>query len=167
MILGCGYPDRYADALAANLSLIADLSAHVCRGHRIYAEGGGTAYLGRSLILEGRQVPGAGILPFHAELRTNPTGPTPVTRTLIQDGWLGQKGTTVRGYRSGRWRLRPTAEPDDCPTRSGPLTCQRDVYFRHHAIGSLIHLHLAALPEVVAAFAGPHRPSLTLPQIRR
>jgi cobyrinic acid a,c-diamide synthase len=167
VMIGCGCPDHHADALASNLSLITALRAHVCKGRRIYSEGGGTAYLGRSLILGNRQVPGAGILPFDAELRSNPRNPTPVCRTLAQDGWLGPRGTVVRGYRSGRWRLRPAPEPDDCPARSGTLTSERDIYFRHHAVGSLIHLHLAALPEVVTAFAGPHRPSMSLRSSRR
>ena len=47
VMIGCGFPDQHADALAANLSLIAALRSHVCRGQRIYSEGGGTAYLGR------------------------------------------------------------------------------------------------------------------------
>lgn len=163
VMIGCGCPDRHADALAENLSLITALRAHVCQGQRIYAEGGGTAYLGRYLCMGERRVRVAGILPFDAELIAEPAPPQPVERTLVRDGWLGASGTVVRGYRSGRWRLRPAPEPDDCPAQSGPLTAERDLYFRHHAIGSLIHLHLAALPEVVTAFAGPHRPSLTLP----
>ena len=166
VMIGCGFPDRHADALADNLSLIAALRAHVCRGQRIYSEGGGTAYLGRTMILDGRHVPGAGIMPFDAELSPIPTPPTPVTRTLIRDGWLGPKGTVVRGYRSGRWRLLPGAQPLDCPACYGPITDQGDFYHHHHAVGSLIHLHLGALPEVVSAFAGPHRPSLTLPSSR-
>jgi len=168
VILGCGLPDQHIEDLAGNDCLIAALRAHVCRGHRIYAEGGGAAYLGRSLVLGGRTYPGAGILPFVAELRRDPSAPVPVTRTLARDSWLGPAGTTVRGYRSGRWRLRPAPDPGDCPARanSGALTLQRDAFVRHHAVGSLIHLHLAALPEVVAAFAGPHRASLTWPGAR-
>jgi cobyrinic acid a,c-diamide synthase len=166
VMIGCGFPDKYADDLAENLSLIGALRSHVCRGQRIYSEGGGTAYLGRSMILDGRQVPGAGILPFVAELLPNPSPPTPVSRTLTRDCWLGVRGTTVRGYQSGRWRLHPGADPLDCPSCYGTLTRPGDISFHHHAIGSLIHLHLGALPEVVSAFAGPHRPSLTLPSGR-
>ena len=166
VMIGCGFPDHFAEALAGNLSLIAALRSHVCRGQRIYSEGGGTAYLGRSMILEGRQVAGAGILPFDAELLPNNDLPTPVARTLTRDCWLGPKGTTVRGYKSGRWRLRPGADPLDCPNCFGALTAQDDVFYHHHAIGSLIHLHLGAFPEVVTAFAGPHRPSLSLPSAR-
>jgi cobyrinic acid a,c-diamide synthase len=165
VMIGCGFPDRHAEALAANLSLISALRQHVCRGHRIYSEGGGTAYLGRTMILEDRRVAGAGILPFDAELQTGITAPIPVSRTLLRDCWLGAAGTIVRGYRSGRWNLVPAADPGDCRGAvSGLLARERDVYFRHHAVGSLIHLHLAALPQVVTAFAGPHRPSLTLPR---
>jgi cobyrinic acid a,c-diamide synthase len=166
VMIGCGFPDHYADALAENLSLIAALRSHVCRGQRIYSEGGGTAYLGRSMILGDRQVPGAGILPFDAELLPNPDPPIPVVRTLTRDCWLGPKGTAVRGYKSGRWRLHSGVDPLDCPNCFGPLTAQDDIFHHHHAVGSLIHLHLGALPEVVAAFAGPHRPSLSLPSTR-
>jgi cobyrinic acid a,c-diamide synthase len=165
VMIGCGHPDRHAEALAENHCLITALRSHVCRGQRIYSEGGGTAYLSRSILLpDGRRILGAGILPVDAVLRKEPTAPKPVARTLIRDGWLGRKGAVVRGYRSGRWRLRPAPEPDDCPAKSGPLTEQGDVYFRKNAVGSLIHLHLASLPQAVAAFVGayaspvaPHR----------
>ena len=167
VIIGGGYPDRFADELAANYSLIAELRAHVCRGRGLYAEGGGTAYLGRLMLLDGREVAAAGIFPFDAELRADPTAPMPVTRELTRDGWLGPTGTVVRGYRSGRWRLLPAPEPGDCPARSGPLTRQHDIYFRHQAVGSLMHLHLATLPEVVASFVGMYRPTLTKPSSRR
>jgi cobyrinic acid a,c-diamide synthase len=166
VMIGCGVPDHHADALAENLSLIAALRSHVCRGQRIYSEGGGTAYLGRSMILGTRQVPGAGILPFDAEFLPNAEPPVPVTRLLTRDCWLGPKGTTVRGYKSSRWRLRPGADPLDCPNCFGALTVHDDFFYHHHAIGTLIHLHLGAFPEAVRAFAGPHRPSLSLPSPR-
>jgi cobyrinic acid a,c-diamide synthase len=161
VMIGCGFPDLFADALAENVSLIAALRQHVCCGHRIYSEGGGSAYLGRSMTLaDGRCVPGAGILPFEAEVLPDPPPPTPVTRVLSRDSWLGPRGTVVRGYQSNRWRLRPATEPLDCPTCFGALTDQADVFYHHHAVGGLIHLYLAALPEVVAAFAGCAAPTL-------
>ena len=167
VMIGCGFPDLHARALVENHSLIGALRQHVCDGHRIYSEGGGTAYLGRSMTLaDGRRLPGAGILPFDAELLPDPPPPTPVARTLTRDCWLGPRGTTVRGYASNRWRLRPGADPLDCPTCFGSLTAQNDLYFHHHAVGGLVHLHLGALPHVVTAFAGPHPPSLTLPRAR-
>jgi cobyrinic acid a,c-diamide synthase len=166
VMIGCGFPDLHAEKLASNLSMLAALRQHVCRGRRIYSEGGGTAYLGRSMKIDGRRIGGAGILPFKAELLARPEPPAPVARTLLHDCWLGAKGTVVRGYKSGRWRLRPSSERLDCPACSGSLTRDGDLHYHHHAVGSMIHLHLGALPEVVAAFAGPHRPSLRRPSMQ-
>jgi len=166
VLIGCGFPDQHADALAANQCLIVALKAHVCQGRRIYSEGGGTAYLGRSMILPDRCVPGAGILPIDSELRADMTPPVPVERTLDRDGWLGPAGTTVRGYRSGRWNLSPVDIDSHCRNCYGTLSSEGDFVFHHHAVGSLIHLHFGALPEVVAAFVGPHRPSLNLPRVK-
>jgi len=165
-MIGYGMPDRHADELASNVSMIAALREHVCRGRRIYSEGGGTAYLGRMMIIEGRRIPGAGILPFDAELSSHPHSPAPVTRTLLRDCWLGPRGTTVRGYKSGRWRLIPSIEKFECPACFGALAAEGDWFYHHHAVGSLLHLHLGALPEVVNAFAGPHSPSLWRPSPR-
>ena len=107
-----------------------------------------------------------GIFPYEAELLGQPEPPRPVSRTLTHDSWLGAKGTSVRGYKSGRWRLHPSPERFECPSSFGSLTQPADLLYRHHAVGSLIHLHLGALPQVVSAFAGPHRPSLRRPSIR-
>jgi cobyrinic acid a,c-diamide synthase len=167
VMIGCGMPDPHADQLASNVSMMAALRQHVCHGQRIYCEGGGAAYLGQSMIISGRRVQGAGIFPFDAELLSDPLPPAPVTRTLLYDTWLGARGTTVRGYKSGRWRLVPGTERFECPECVGPLSAEGDWYFHHHAVGSLLHLHLGALPEVVDAFACPHPPSLKRPSRHR
>jgi cobyrinic acid a,c-diamide synthase len=166
VMIGCGLPDHHAEELASNLSMIAALGEHVCLGRRIYSEGGGTAYLGRSMMIDGRRYRGAGILPFDAELIADAPPPIPVSRRLLHDSWLGPRGTVVRGYKSGRWRLIPGLERFECPACFGALSAEGDWFFHHHAVGSLLHLHLGALPEVVAAFAGPHRPSLKRPTAR-
>jgi cobyrinic acid a,c-diamide synthase len=165
VLVGCGFPDQHAETLAANQCMISALKAHVCQGRRIYSEGGGTAYLGRTMHLPDRSVAGVGILPIDATLLSNWKPPAPVERTLDRDGWLGLRGTRVRGYRSGRWDLTPVDIDSHCRNCYGMLSSDGDLTFHHHAVGSLIHLHLGALPEVVSAFLGPHRPSLNLPQI--
>ena len=72
----------------------------------------------------------------------------------------------VQGYKSGRWRLLPGGDPLDCRSCFGSLTSQEG-NFHHHAVGGLIHaMQGGALAEVVAAFAGPQGPSLTLPSAR-
>ncbi len=154
VMIGCGFPDHYAAELSANHSLLLELRARACRGLRIYAEGGGAAYLGRSMIVDGRQYGGVGILPFDAELCPEPLWPEPVERVIARDGWLGPRGTALRGYAANRWLRHSAPEPEDCPRRSGPLTPEGDVVFRSNTVGSFIHLHLPSLPEVVEAFGG-------------
>jgi cobyrinic acid a,c-diamide synthase len=163
VMIGCGVPDHHAELLASNVSMISALREHVCRGRRIYSEGGGTAYLGRRMIIEGRRFAGAGIYPFDAELLTDTGPPPPVTRRLLHDCWLGPAGTVVRGYKSPRWRLIPSVERFECPACFGSLSAEGDWFYHHHAVGSLLHLHLGALAEVVNAFVGPHSPSLRRP----
>ena len=160
VMIGCGEPEHFLKDLAANVSLINALRVHVCVGQRIYSEGGGTAYLGQWLEANGRRVPGAGIFPFTSVLQNQPPPPQPVTRSLQRDCWLGPGGTTVRAYRSMHWKLRPVRKCESLCVRTGKLTQEGDWYFHHHALGGLLHLHLASLPDVVRAFAGPHSPSL-------
>ena len=78
-MIGCGMPDLYAELLASNLSMIARVAgARVPRAAHL-PKGGGHAYLGRSMIIGGRQFPGGGILPFDALLLPDPEPPMPVT----------------------------------------------------------------------------------------
>jgi cobyrinic acid a,c-diamide synthase len=165
VMIGCGVADQFAETLSANHCMISALKAYVCQGRRIYSEGSGTAYLGRAMIIAGQYIPGAGILPIISELRDDPTQPIPVERVLTRNGWLGLEGTLVRGYRSGRWKIQEADIDTHCRNSFGEFATEGDMVFHHHAVGSLIHLHLGALPEVVSAFLGPHRPSLTLPQL--
>lgn len=152
LILGCGYTERHAEALGANLSMVLALRAFVSQGRRLYAEGGGMAYLGREMRMGGRSFPMAGIFPFVAELLSDRPQPHPVERSLTRRSWLGPRGTSVRGYHAGRWAPRPAPTTDEGPAIAGPLSSRGDIYFRRQAIGSLVHLHLAALPQVLARF---------------
>ncbi len=154
VMIGCGMPDQFARELSSNVSMTTALRSHVCQGRRIYSEGGGTAYLGRTMHLLDGEVLGAGILPIEAELQPNPAPPVPVERALTRDSWVGPRGTRVRGYLSGRWILTPTPDTLACPGSFGSLTEQDDIAFRKHAVGGMMHLHLGALDKVVASFAG-------------
>src|SRR5438445_640566 len=49
--IGCGRPDLHAGELSDNFCLMLALRDHVCAGKRIYAEGGGLAYLCQQLAL--------------------------------------------------------------------------------------------------------------------
>ena len=121
VMIGCGLPELHAEALASNLSLINALRTHFYRGRRIYSEGGGTAYLGRSMRVGGREHPGVGILPVDAVQRPDPDPPEPASCTIRRDTWLAPGGpwsgaTTRGGGTSGRPPSSATARPASVPS---------------------------------------------------
>jgi cobyrinic acid a,c-diamide synthase len=154
--LGCGHPERYAERLARNVCLREALRKHVRAGGRVYAEGGGLAYLCQELVDEnGRPYPMAGIFPAAAALGTSPQPPQPVELTLAVFNWLGPAGTTLRGYRNCNWQIRPLKALHGQIKEHGHA---HDLIARYNALGSRVHLNFAALPEVFSRLIQPQRP---------
>lgn len=155
---GCGHPERFALELASNCCIQSALRTHVCSGRRIYAEGGGLAYLCRYIQdYNGQCLPMSGILPATARLNPEPVTLDPVEATLTTGNWLAPADTTLRGYLNPYWIIEPAGEL----TRylSDPRHAF-DLIGRHHAVGSRLHLNFAAQPAVFRSFLQPHAPSL-------
>jgi cobyrinic acid a,c-diamide synthase len=159
--LGCGHPQRFACELAENECMSAALREHVCSGRRVYAEGGGMAYLCQQMHLpDGTATPMVGVLPADAHLAgSGPLRPEPVVVRCECDTWIAGKGQTIRGYHNGAWRLEPRPGATPC-FLSG--TSAVDGLVRHHCLGSTVHLNFAAQPRVLRAFFAPHAPSLSV-----
>lgn len=157
--MGCGHPERFAEALAENECMRAALREHVCSGRRVYAEGGGTAYFCRQIRLpDGDTKPMVGILPAEAQFTGQPLPrPQPVVLECERATWIAGQGDTVRGYRSGAWRLEP--RPGFAPWFASG-TADTSGVVRHHCVGSTVHLNFAAQPRVLESFFAPHAPSL-------
>ncbi len=151
--LGCGHPERYARRLSRNCCMIAALRMFVAAGGKLYAEGGGLAYLCQHLEdLRGRRWNGAGVFRLLARPRREILPPQP-TQLCVECGtWLTPPQTVLRGYRNGYWELLPLA-PDgrvlDSHGRDISLVCV------HQAVGSTLHLNFAAQGEVLQNFFAP------------
>jgi cobyrinic acid a,c-diamide synthase len=151
--IGCGSPHEHAKALAANHCMLMSLKEHVCSGRRIYAEGGGLAYLCQSVeASDGCRTEMVGALRAIGRRSTVRVGPEPVEVTLAVDSWLGSAGSKLRGYRNGNWTLEPTG----CLTRfAKEPDSELDLVGRHQAIGSRLHLNFAAQPALLGGFLRP------------
>jgi cobyrinic acid a,c-diamide synthase len=68
LYLGGGYPEVYAERLAANTGLRDDLRAAVAAGVPLYAECGGYLYLGQEIEDGGERHAMAGLLPTRASM---------------------------------------------------------------------------------------------------
>ena len=151
--IGCGKPQLQADELSENHCLHAALRDHVCSGRRIYAEGGGLAFLCQHLALpDGRQVAMAGVLAAAAHLSPQRRPARPIELTLGGNRWLGQQGQRLRGYLNENWRIEPTGPLSSCAAEPQH---RYDLIERHQAIGSRVHFDLAAQPALLESFLQP------------
>lgn len=156
--LGCGRPEAYARELSENHCMKSALRSHVAHGGRIYGEVGGAAYLSQMLeTASGEMHRMCGILPAVARLQSSPADPTPTEITVTQKNWLAPCGTCLRGYRSQRWQFetlgcRPDGNRENC--------CHPDLLGCNCVVGSLIHFHFPAFPEVFLNFFRPPHPSV-------
>ncbi len=156
--IGCGRPDQYARELSDNQCLMLALRDHVCAGKRIYAEGGGLAYLCQNLTLRtGEQVPMAGILPAAARYVPADHPPKPIELSLADDFWLGDRGQRVRGYLNESWQLEPAGRLASCAAEPER---RLDLVERHQAVGSRVHLNFALQPALLDGFLRPSAPAL-------
>jgi cobyrinic acid a,c-diamide synthase len=156
--IGCGRPDLYARDLADNQCLMLALRDHVCAGKRIYAEGGGLAYLCQNVSLPtGELAPMAGILPAAARYVPVDHPPKPIELTLSDDFWLGDRGQRVRGYLNESWQLEPVGRLASCAAEPER---RLDLVERHQAVGSRLHLNFALQPALLDGFLGPSAPAL-------
>jgi cobyrinic acid a,c-diamide synthase len=150
---GCGHPERYAAALTENHCLTLALRDHLCGGGRVYAEGGGLAYLCQYMeTLDGRRTPMIGAIPAVARVNPKPEPPRPIEVTLARRTWFGMRGRRLRGYLNTNWLIEPTGKVEGCLAEVGH---ECDLVSRYLALGSRLHVNFAAQPEFLRNFVRP------------
>jgi cobyrinic acid a,c-diamide synthase len=146
VLLGCCRPEMFAERLAMNYCMHAALRDFVRRGGFVYSEGGGTAYLSRSLVTpKGGELPMVDLLPLTARAMDEPEPFSPVEFTLDRGSALGPRGTKLRGYRGGRYKFEP-AGPCETPASDAA----EDLFASGHVIGGRTQLHFVAQPALLA-----------------
>ena len=148
--LGCGHPEYHAAELSQNHCMKLALRNHLRRGGRLYAEGGGLAYLCQQMeIGEGELWRMAGVFPATAHLCPNAGLPAPLEVTLDQGTWLAERGARLRGYEIPRWRIQPADGLTGCIAEAD----HRNILVKNaRALGSQLHLHFAVLPDLFSSF---------------
>lgn len=149
--IGCGHPERYAQPLSANECLAVALRNYVRNGGRLYAEGGGLAYLCRSIQMAAdRWTPMTGVLPAVAFRLPDGTVPRAVEMRVAHDHWLASRGTTLRGYTNPMWHFEPAGS---LTALAAPPNHPFDLMGQRHAFGSRMHLNFAAQPDFLQRFS--------------
>jgi cobyrinic acid a,c-diamide synthase len=128
-----GYPELYAEALAANTPMRAAIREFAARGGRIYAECGGMIYLTQDL--DGQ--PMCGVLPLHTTLQG--------ARLHLGYRTVRYAGTEWRGHEFHYSQLRePGALPSVAPQfRADGKPVDTALYRQGNVVAGYTHLYWA------------------------
>jgi cobyrinic acid a,c-diamide synthase len=160
---GCGHPERDADKLAGNHCLKQSVRSFAAAGGRIYAQGGGLAYLCREIALPcGRTIAMTGLLPAIARWTPQAVQPEPVEVTFGASSWLAPARVSLRGYRHGGWQIEPRGPMITYATGADQ---RLDMLGRGNVIGSRVLVNLAANRHLLRRFFEPYAPA-TIPARR-
>jgi cobyrinic acid a,c-diamide synthase len=144
LILGGGFPEVHAAALAANERLRAQVAALAGRGAPVAAECAGLLYLARTLD----DRPMCGVLDIEAAMTPKLT--LGYRRAVAAaDSVLAQAGDVVHGHEFHRTMATPQAGPHPAWTLT---TGTREGHVAGNVVASYLHTHWAGHPSAAARF---------------
>lgn len=152
--LGGGFPELFADRLAANRPMLESLRSAARRGVPIYGECGGFMYLGESLTdVEGARHAMLGLLPLHSTMSEGRMTLGYRELRTLKPGPVGPAGTRLRGHEF-HWSVsaEPAAEDAVYAAAEDGGGERLAGAARGPVWGSYMHLHFAGGPALAPAF---------------
>ena len=98
LYIGGGFPETSAGALADNASFRQSVYEQVEQGLPVYAECGGLIFLGKSIILDGREYPLTGVFPVTFGMAKKPQAHGYSICTVEKPNPFYPCGTTIKGH---------------------------------------------------------------------
>jgi len=155
LYIGGGFPEMFAERLAANVDLRRELARAIDDGLPVYAECAGLLYLARQLCWEGRVVPMVGALPVDVTFTAKPQGHGYVAATVVAENPLFPLGRQVRGHEFHHGRL---ADVGNLPLayqlerghgvgRTPQGGEARDGLVYKNVLAGFTHLHAVGVPD--------------------
>ncbi|MDX9787516.1 MAG: cobyrinate a,c-diamide synthase [Desulfobacterales bacterium] len=159
--LGGGYPEAFAETLAANAGMTRSLRQFAQSGRPVYAECGGLIYLSEALTTrEGNRRPLLGILPGETRMLNHRKHLGYVEVRQKADALWGKAGTHLRGHEfhysevvsndaiEEKW----TTAYDLIPHRGACKSSEGYYQPQGRILASYVHLHLASRPDALDYF---------------
>ena len=164
VLLGGGFPEMFAEKLAANTSMRASIRAAAEQGLPIYAECGGYMYLMTELVdFDGRAHAMCGVFLGRAVMTKRLQMVGYVTARMETDTVLGPAGTELRGHEfhfSQEEATDAAAEKATSDALARPFTFTKlrngatygaGQVFKN-VLGSYLHIHFAGCPGAAERF---------------
>jgi len=144
--LGGGYPELYAESLAANARMRESLRAFAVRGGPVYAECGGLMYLTRAIrTLDGEVHPMVGLFDGEAVMRPKLQALGYVEVETQRPTVLGAAGLRFRGHQFRYSELVGPSEPAAYSVRTRRSgNAVREGWTAHNVLASYVHAHWAS-----------------------
>jgi cobyrinic acid a,c-diamide synthase len=151
LYFGGGFPELFAQQLAANSPMLACVRAAVQRGVPVYAECGGYMYLGKHCIdAASTSHAMVGVLPYTFRMGTERAQLGYREITTARETLLGPAGTRLRGHEFHWSQLVEPLSKEHAAYELEGRESTREGYADATILASYIHVPLAANPRIMA-----------------
>ena len=155
LYIGGGYPELYAERLAANCEMLSSVREFAESGNPIYAECGGLMYLAEEIVtFEGKSASMVGALPLRVRMTERLVNFGYTEIHLTADCLLGCEGTKVRGHSFHCSELQDPVQMDRVYRTRNFLSGreENEGFRRKNILASYVHLHFGSNPNVATSF---------------
>ncbi|MDO8282030.1 MAG: cobyrinate a,c-diamide synthase [Thermodesulfovibrionia bacterium] len=151
LYIGGGFPETNAIALSENTGFKDSLRSYVENGLPVYAECGGLMYLGKSLVLDNKTYPMAGIFPLVFSLEARPQAHGYTVIEVREDNPFFKKGCILKGHEFHYSKVTDIGNerPDMCFNikRGKGIYENMDGICYKNVLATYTHLHAIGSPE--------------------
>jgi cobyrinic acid a,c-diamide synthase len=145
LYIGGGFPETLAAALAENRPFLESLRRAIEEGLPVYAECGGTVYLGKELVMEERTYPMVDVLPVVFAFGNKPQGHGYAVLETVANNPYYTVGDSLRGHEFHYTYMRSATAEDLAfafrVRRGFGFDGQRDGMCRHKVLACYTHIH--------------------------
>lgn len=151
LYIGGGFPETQAQALADNVAFRGALKQRIEEGLPVYAECGGLMYLGKALVVDGKEFPMVGALPLSLILEKKPQGHGYTVLEVTGKNPYYPVGEVLKGheFHYSKAVLHPS---DDTRTvfkvlRGEGMDGKIDGLCRKNVLATYTHIHAGGNPQ--------------------
>lgn len=152
LYFGGGFPEEYAQGLAANASMRGDIARLIRQDIPCYAECGGLMYLCQTIrLMSGEELPMVGAVKYSSNMNKRGLVIGYREATSLQDTLLTRRGEVIRGHEFHYSSLDQTFSQDEAAYQLSPGDGVEGIA-RSNLLASYVHLPFSGFPLAAQRF---------------